>query len=165
MSNGLKVALFGGSFDPPHFGHKAIVESALRELSIDRLIIIPTFLNPFKSKSHLSPQERFTLVKEYFKGIKSIEISDYEIKQGVATPTATTLRYFQNLYSVKYIIIGADNLQTIDRWHDFKWLNSQISWVVATRAGYKLDISKLKDFKILQVEADISSTEIRNKTI
>ncbi len=163
MSNGLKVALFGGSFDPPHFGHKAIVESALRELSIDRLIIIPTFLNPFKSKSHLSPQERFTLVKEYFKGIKSIEISDYEIKQGVATPTSTTLRHFQKLYSVKYIIIGADNLQTIDRWHDFKWLNSQISWVVATRSGYSLDTSKLEDFKILQVDANISSTEIRNK--
>ncbi len=165
MSNSLKVALFGGSFDPPHFGHKAIVNSALRELSIDRLIIIPTFLNPFKSKSHLLPEERFTLVKKYFNSFKSIEISDYEIKQKVTTPTATTLRYFQNLYSVKYIIIGADNLQTIDRWHDFKWLNSQISWVVATRAGYKLDISKLKDFKILQVEANISSTEIRNKTI
>ncbi len=163
MSNSLKVALFGGSFDPPHFGHRAIVERALKELSIDRLIIIPTFLNPFKSKSHLSAIDRLALTKEYFKSFKSVEISDYEIKQGVATPTTTTLNYFQNLYSVKYIIIGADNLQTINRWYNFKWLNSQITWVVATRDGYDLDTSKLKDFKILKVEANISSTEIRDK--
>ena len=164
MSNSLKVALFGGSFDPPHFGHRAIIDSALRELSIDKLIIIPTFLNPFKSKSHLSAKERLALAKEHFSS-KYVEISNYEIEQKVATPTATTLRYFQNLYSVKYIIIGADNLSSIDKWHDFKWLNSQITWIVATRNGYCLDTSKLKDFKILQVNANISSTEIRNKTI
>ncbi len=161
--NSLKVALFGGSFDPPHFGHRAIIDSALRELSIDRLIIIPTFLNPFKSKSHLSAKERLAIAKEYFSSFKSVEISDYEIEQGVATPTAKTLRYFQNIYSVRYIIIGADNLSSIDKWYNFRWLNSQITWVVATRDGYKLDSSKLKDFKILKVDANISSTEIRNK--
>ncbi len=155
------VALFGGSFDPPHFGHKAIVKEALRVLDIERLIIIPTFLNPFKLGSHASPTKRLFMSKEIFKEFQKVTINSYEVDRGEPTPTANTLKYFQQIHSVKYIIIGADNLGTIDKWYNFKWLNSQITWVIATRGGYGLDTSKLKDFKILKVEADISSTEIR----
>lgn len=44
----MKIAIFGGSFDPIHIAHKKIVETALKELDIDKLIIVPTYLNPFK---------------------------------------------------------------------------------------------------------------------
>jgi nicotinate-nucleotide adenylyltransferase len=157
------VALFGGSFDPPHFGHRAVVKEALEILNVDRLIIIPTFLNPFKSKSHLSPEKRLIVSERFFRDFPKVIVDSYEVERGEATPTAITLNYFQNIYSVKYIIVGADNLATIDKWYNFKWLNSQITWVIATRVGYKIDTSNLRDFKILQVEADISSTEIRKK--
>ncbi len=157
------VALFGGSFDPPHFGHKAIVKEVLEILDIKRLIVIPTFLNPFKIGFHSSPKKRLLLSKAFFKEFKKVTVDSYEVKRGKSTPTAITLKYFQTIYNVEYIVIGADNLSSIDKWYNFKWLNSQISWIIATRGGYDLDTSKLRDFKILKVEADISSTEIRAK--
>lgn len=46
--NSLNIAIFGGSFDPPHTGHDEIVKAALNALDIDKLIIIPTFCSPFK---------------------------------------------------------------------------------------------------------------------
>ncbi len=157
------IALFGGSFDPPHFGHKSVVKEALKILDIDRLIVVPTFLNPFKKSSFFTTEERLNLTRELFKDFNKVVVDDYEIKELKATPTAKTLKYFQQRYNVKYLIIGADNLEHIDRWHEFEWLNSQITWVVATRKGYKIKSNKLRDVKILEVEADISSTQIRNK--
>jgi nicotinate-nucleotide adenylyltransferase len=159
------VALFGGSFDPPHFGHKAIVQEALRELEIDRLIIIPTFLNPFKEVSYTSADRRLLMSKNMFKEFLNVVVDDYEVRRAEPTPTAKTVKYFQQIYSVKYIIIGADNLNNIHQWFNFEWLNSQIVWVIATRVGYSLDTSKLREFKILEVKADISSTEIRKKDL
>jgi len=155
------VALFGGSFDPPHFGHKEVVKSALDSLDIDKLIVIPAFLNPFKTGSHFSPKKRLEMTQNMFKEFKKVIVSDYEISQQKSTTTYQSVKYFQTLYSVEYFIIGADNLNNIDKWYNFKYLNSQITWVVATRGGYSLDTSKLKKFEILEVEADISSTEIR----
>ncbi len=157
------IALFGGSFDPPHFGHKSVVEEALKKLDIDKLIVVPTFLNPFKKSSFFTAKERLNLTKELFKDFDRVVVDNYEIEEQRATPTAQTLKYFQQKYNVEYLIIGADNLEHIEKWHKFEWLNSQITWVVATRKGYEIKSNKLRDVKILEVEADISSTQIRNK--
>lgn len=159
------VALFGGSFDPPHFGHREIVKKALEKLPIDRLIIVPTFLNPFKKYSYSTPYERLEMSKEIFQEFSKVEISDYEIKESKATTTAQTLNYFQKYYSVKYIIIGADNLNSIEKWYNFELLNRTIIWVIASRVGYSLITDKLRAFKILDVDVDISSTDIRNRQL
>jgi nicotinate-nucleotide adenylyltransferase len=158
-----RVALFGGSFDPPHFGHRLVVEEALRTLNIDRLIVVPTFLNPFKRQFYATPKERFLLSKEIFNSFSKVMVSDYEIEQGEATPTFRTVAYFQKKYDVAYIIIGADNLNAIDRWYNFEWLNKNITWVIASRRGYAIESDKLRDFILLEVDADISSTQIRNQ--
>jgi len=157
------VALFGGSFDPPHFGHKAVVKEALKVLDIDKIIVVPTFLNPFKSLSYLSAKERLHLSKQMFKEFKKVLVDSYEVEEKKSTPTARTLKHFQKYYNVKYIIIGADNLNSIDTWYNFEWLNQNITWAVASRAGYTIKSNKLRAFRLLEVDADISSTEIRNK--
>jgi len=159
------VALFGGSFDPPHFGHRAVIAEALKTLNINKLIVVPTFLNPFKTKSNTSPEERFLLSIEMFNSFENVLIDRYEIDEKKATPTAQTVSYLKKQYDVKYIIIGADNLNHIDKWYNFKWLNENITWVVASRAGYGLNTKPLREVIYLDVDADISSTEIRNKKI
>jgi nicotinate-nucleotide adenylyltransferase len=158
-----RVALFGGSFDPPHFGHKLVVQKALNSLDIDKLIVVPTFLNPFKTGSHYTPNKRFLLSVEMLNSFKSVSVERFEIDQGEPTPTAKTVKHFQKEYSVDYIIIGADNLNSIHKWYNFKWLNEQVIWVVASRKGYKITSDRLRDFIILEVDADISSTQIRNQ--
>lgn len=52
----MRVAIFGGSFDPPHIGHEKIIQKALEKLDIDVLFVVPTYLNPFKknfSRHHI----------------------------------------------------------------------------------------------------------------
>jgi nicotinate-nucleotide adenylyltransferase len=75
-----------------------------------------------------------------------------------------TLTHFQKQFHVKYIIIGADNLASIQKWHDFKRLNEQIIWLIATRENHELKTAILRDFRLLQIDVNISSTEIREKT-
>lgn len=157
------IALYGGSFDPPHSGHKSVVEEALKVLPIDKLLVVPTFLNPFKNQSHFSVNKRFELVQKMFAPFEDVEISDYEMASQRAVTTAETLRYFQKEYEVPYVIIGADNLEKLDQWSEFDYLNGQVTWVIATRSGYELKSNKLRDFKLLNTKVDISSTEIRNR--
>jgi len=159
------VAVYGGSFDPPHFGHKEVVLEALNVLSIDTLLVVPTFLNPFKSDTHFTTTERLKMTKEMFEDFSDVLVSDFEINEGKSTPTAKSLTHFQKEYDVKYLIVGADNLASIDKWYNFIWINEQITWVIATRRGYKVDTSKLRAFKILEIDADISSTEIRKNIV
>ncbi len=156
-----RVALFGGSFDPPHIGHKSVVQEALKVLEIEKVIVIPAYLNPFKRDSFFTPQQRLTMTQEIFATDKQVVVEAFEIQQGESTKTATTLNHFQKRYDVRYLIIGADNLNNIEQWYRFEWLNNQITWAIATRAGYQTDTSKLRSFKILEVAVDISSTEIR----
>jgi len=159
------IALFGGSFDPPHLGHKRVIEEALEVLEIDKLIVVPAFLNPFKSASYFTPKERLERSKMLFGSFEKVFVDDYEIQEGKPTATVQTLRHFQKSYNVSYVIIGADNLENIDQWREFEYLNAQITWVVATRSGYAIKSDKLRDFRILNIEVDISSTQIRNNII
>lgn len=54
----MKIALFGGSFDPPHQGHESVIKEALNTLEIDKLIIMPAFISPFKESVSVPAQKR-----------------------------------------------------------------------------------------------------------
>ena len=75
----MRIAIFGGSFDPIHVAHVTVVKEALKELHIDMVIVVPTYLNPFKSSFYLNPETRFKLLKKVFKEFEKVEICDYEI--------------------------------------------------------------------------------------
>ena len=117
----------------------------------------------FKSVSFFTTEERLSLSKKMFESSFRVKVNDYEIKEKKATPTSQTLVHLQQKYDVKYIILGADNLKNITQWNRFKWLNEQITWVIATRKGYEFDTSVLRSVKLLEVNVDISSTQIRKK--
>lgn len=61
----MKIALFGGSFDPPHNGHNSVVLEALEKLDIDKLIIMPTYINPFKKVLVLMKSKDFYGLKNF----------------------------------------------------------------------------------------------------
>ncbi len=75
----MKIALFGGSFDPPHKGHDAIIKEALAKLDIDKLIIVPTFINPFKKGFFADEKQRFAWVNKLWGNLEKVEICDFEI--------------------------------------------------------------------------------------
>ena len=156
------VAIFGGSFDPPHLGHQQIVQSAIKNLQIDHLLVVPAYLNPFKSFSLASASQRLAWCHTLFDDLEKVIVSAYEIDEGKSTTTEQTVKHFNKVYDVKYLIIGSDNLPTLTKWHHFSWLNETITWVLVTRKGYPLDVDSLKRWKILEVDAPMSSTQIRN---
>jgi nicotinate-nucleotide adenylyltransferase len=157
------AALFGGSFDPPHIGHVRIVETVLKHLDIDTLIIEPTWRNPFKSGYHASPQQRLTWTKKLFEGNPKIVVDDYEVRKKCSVPTYETLQHLNDTYDIRYIVIGADNVAGLPQWHRFDALNEAVTWVILTREGYDIDTSALRNVRILKLDVPVSSTQIRTK--
>ena len=157
------IAIFGGSFDPPHRGHQQVVEKAIKKLDIDKLIIVPAYLNPFKTSSLADAHTRLDWCHRLFDDIPNVIVDDYEIKEGKSTTTAQSVKHFNQQYHVKYLIIGADNLSTLTKWYAFEWLNENVIWVVATRDDHHLATDSLREWEILPIESPISSTQIREK--
>ena len=157
------VAMFGGSFDPPHIGHQDIVEKAIKSLDIEKLLVVPAYLNPFKTSSLASAAQRLTWCHTLFDTVDKVMVDDYEIQEGKSTTTSQSIKHFNQSYDVKYLIIGSDNLSTLTKWHAFDWLNETITWVIATRDDHHLDTDELKNWKILPINAAISSTQIREE--
>ncbi|MCG3718750.1 nicotinate (nicotinamide) nucleotide adenylyltransferase, partial [Aliarcobacter butzleri] len=124
----MKIAIFGGSFDPIHIAHKAIVKRALEELEIDKLIIVPTYLNPFKSNFYLEPKVRFELLKKVFEKVEKVEISDYEINQEKLSYSFNTVNYLKDLYKASkiYFILGQDNVENLDKWYKIEELKKMV---------------------------------------
>ncbi len=154
----MNVALFGGSFDPPHNGHISIINTALKELDIDKLIIIPTYLNPFKSKSFAPAKLRLEWLKEIVNDSR-VEISDFEIKQKRKVPTIESVKHFNKSVENLYFIIGGDNLESLSSWYNFNELDKLVTWVVASRDDIHID----KKYISLHVNEPISSTQIRKE--
>ncbi len=94
----MKIALFGGSFDPPHAGHDAAVKAILSALKPDLLVIMPSFLNPFKKSFSAPPQLRLRWCRALWSGAPSVEVSDYEISQNVPVPTIQSVKFLLEKY-------------------------------------------------------------------
>ncbi len=157
------IAIFGGSFDPPHKGHQRIVEKAIEKLQIDQLFVVPAYLNPFKTSSLADASTRLAWCHTLFDPIERVKVDDYEIKEGKSTVTSQSVKHFNQRYHVKYLIIGSDNLSTLTKWHEFEWLNETVTWVIATRDNHHLDTGALNKWELLHIEAPMSSTRIREE--
>ena len=153
------IALFGGSFDPLHVGHEAII-NALKDLTdIDEIIVIPTFLNPFKTSSSADARDRYDVLKKRFTNDKKVFISDYEIKQKTKVASIQSVKHFLQFYKKIYLVIGADNLKKLHLWQDYEELKNLVTFIVATRDNIAIP----KEYITLHVDEKVSSSEIRNR--
>ena len=151
------IALYGGSFDPPHIGHKAVVEALEKLDFIDKIIIMPTFLNPFKDSSTAPSALRLKWLQEIFSEYENVEVSAFEVTQARKVPTIETVKILKNEYEKIYVVIGADNLQSLKKWYKFNELRKLVTFIVATRDAIEIP----DDFLKLYVDADVSSTALR----
>ncbi len=161
MNKIINIAVYGGSFDPSHKGHEKVVKKALKALDINKLFIIPTYINPFKKSFFAPPKLRLKWVKKLWGKNDEIEICEYEIKNKKPTPTYETILYLYEKYNINkcYLIIGADNLKNLKNWHEYKELKKLVTFVIASRDDEKIP----KNLKKLKINVNISSTNLREQ--
>ncbi|MGE4396508.1 MAG: nicotinate (nicotinamide) nucleotide adenylyltransferase [Sulfurimonas sp.] len=151
------IALFGGSFDPPHIGHEAIVKALMNFKEIEKVIIMPTYLNPFKSKFYAPASLRVEWLKEIFKEYKNVEISEYEVLQKRAVSSIESVKHLLESYRKIYLVIGADNLSSLHKWNRYDELKELVTFIVVPRDNIEIP----EQFFRLDVDEKVSSTNLR----
>lgn len=117
-----RIALFGGTFDPIHNGHIELANEFVRRLSLDRVVIMPTFVPPHKIKPTLSPAvDRLEMCRLACQPYPQLTVSDMEINRRGASFTVDTLRVLHTQYpdAALYLLVGADMFLTLATWKDF----------------------------------------------
>lgn len=114
----LKIALLGGTFNPVHSEHVALAVSAVKELALDKLFIMPTYLPPHKNVIPAPSEDRLNMLKAVFSDKQNIEVSDYEIVKQGKSYTYQTVEHFRTLYpdAEIYFIVGGDMLKDFKTW-------------------------------------------------
>jgi nicotinate-nucleotide adenylyltransferase len=153
------IALFGGSFDPPHIGHIEIVKRLLSLKEIDKVIIMPTYLNPFKESFTADAKTRLKWLETIFKDYENVEVWDFEVKQKRKVPSVASVDELLKRYEKVYLTIGADNLNSLHKWYKYEELKKKVEFIVATRD----DIDINGNYKILHVNIPVSSTSLRKQ--
>jgi nicotinate-nucleotide adenylyltransferase len=155
----MDIAVFGGSFDPPHVGHVMIVDEALKTLHVQKIFVVPTFLNPFKGEFSAPANLRYKWLCEIFDDNQKVEVLDFEVRQKRQVPSIETVKYLIKKYNPKkiYLIIGADNFAKLHLWKDYNELKSLVEFVIASRDGIMLP----KELKKIKINANISSSKLR----
>lgn len=165
-----KVGIFGGTFDPVHIGHVELAKQAAKELKLSETLVIPAADSPFKDKLGATFRHRFDMVKLAFEGIPGFAVSDIEKKLSGKSYTINTVRALKEIYPQKtefYLIIGGDQLFSLEKWFRYEAILKETHVVAVTREGisytdmaeYANEIGRVK---VLNLPIpDVSSTQIR----
>ena len=131
-----KLLMFGGSFDPPHQGHKAMVEVACSLIKPDLVLIVPCYVQPIKIKNSATPEQRLEMTRIMFPEKKYV-VSDYEIKKGGLSYSIDTLNYLSKTYKDHkiYLLIGQDSYSNFVEWKKFEEILKKYNVVVVARQG------------------------------
>lgn len=167
------IAIYGGTFNPPHVGHIKFAEEFARKMKPKRFFVIPDFRPPHKEMDGFapSPKHRFEMCRISFGHIA--EVSDFEILNEKTSYTIDTLKHFKKLFPNERLmfLIGDDMLRTFSKWYKYREILSLCTLAVANRNALPFDeieryADELRedggDIMILDFDATvISSTKIR----
>lgn len=170
-----KIGILGGTFNPIHYGHLLLAESARDRLQLDKIIFIPTGTNPYKlDVEDIDSTHRYNMTKIGIANNPYFEISKMEMERDGYTYTIDTLKELDHIYpnTDYYFISGADIIFEIHKWKDAKIVLEKLKIVTTFRPGYddkRLTerIKELQETYSAQItnmdtlEMDISSSEIR----
>jgi len=135
LEPGMKIGLFGGSFNPAHEGHRHVADTARVRLGLDRIIWLVSPQNPLKSRDETAPLGTRIAQIAPFIGPKDI-ISDFETRIG-ADYTLDTIRALQARFpGVRFVwIMGGDSLAGFHRWRGWAQLMHMVPMAVVSRPG------------------------------
>lgn len=172
-----RIGIFGGSFDPIHVAHISLAEDALRIGNLDKVILVPARLQPFKLDRKVTPAEdRLNMVKLAAADHEGFEVSDFEINSEEVSYSYLTMREMQSRYpdAKLYFITGTDAFLQIEKWYNADEMLTKYSYLIGTRPGYREEeleevMNRVRDnfgtevTNIMNTQIDVSSTEIRDR--
>ena len=132
------IAIYGGSFNPPHLGHVSAVNTVVSDLEPDRMLIMPDCIAPHKAMAENTPapEHRLEMCRLAFGDIPGVEISDLEIQRGGRSYTVDTLEQLTDLYPEDefYLVIGSDMLTSFTTgWYRFEDILKMCTLTVISR--------------------------------
>ena len=164
MSDRIRTALFGGTFNPLHNGHLTIVKSVLEQGLADEVWILITPCNPWKKdQALLDDRLRYDMVAQAVKDLDGVRASDFEFKLDKPSYTANTLRRISAEYPDRefVITIGADNWVKFHNWKEADFILNNYPIIVYPRQGYPIETLSANVTLLDCPLMDISSTRIR----
>ena len=169
--NPRRIGVFGGSFDPPHKAHIALAQSAISELALDSLHVIPTGQAWHKPRALSALEHRLAMTQLAFAGLPRAVIDDREIKRAGPTFTIDTLRALQaeNPGAQLYLMMGSDQFAAFKQWHEWQAILEIAIVCIAARAYIHsskglfdtLKQPKNRVLKLQMPELAVSATQIR----
>jgi len=166
----LATGLLGGTFDPIHVAHLIMAEAALEDLSLDRVIFMPSAVPPHKPGSGITAvAHRIEMVRRATADNPRFEVSELEASRPAPSYTIDTVRELESTLDGGrlHFIMGADSLTQFFSWKDPLALLSSCEFAVAPRPGVELgeaDPRILERARILSAPAiDLSSSDIRER--
>lgn len=161
----MKLALFGGTFDPVHNAHLALARAAAGKLGLDRVLFVPAFHPPHKDGVTYAPYEdRVRMVELACAGEERFEPSRLEEGTGRSYSIDTIEKVQPRLSpgDPLFFLIGADAFAEIRTWHRWKDVARAVCFVVASRPGHRYAVPpEVRVERLDGVDLAVSSSGIR----
>lgn len=173
----MKIGILGGTFDPIHWGHIGLAEEAKKQGELDRVLLMPAHISPFKIDNLVTDDAlRYRMVELAIVGMKGFEACDKEISNNrEISYTIDTLRECKEEFKspcTLFFILGTDAILNIEKWYKAEELLREFSFIVGSRPGYREEelkalILRLKiryGCEVIKIDnklLDISSTDIK----
>lgn len=164
---GERLGILGGAFDPPHVGHAIVAVDVFENLRLDRLLLVPAGQPPHRA-TVLPAGLRYELVARLVRDAEGLEVSDMELRREGPSYTVDTLALLREEMDRRdlFCVMGADQLQVIDTWHDYRRLPELAQVAVMRRAGLGPAADAPAKIAYIVVDVtriDVSSTQIRER--
>ena len=165
----MRIGIYGGSFDPVHYGHLLLAECAREQLELDTVLFMPAATAPHKQQhTATSATVRVEMLKLAIGGHRAFEVSDLEIERGGVSYTVDTLTSLRKQYADAELVllVGADTLTDMPNWKDPEKIVALARIGVVERTGSAIQATALPGAEVLGVtmpRMDLSSREMRAK--
>lgn len=163
----MRIAIFGGTFDPIHTAHIQVAAEAARAHHLDQVVFIPSGQPPHKPGNQLTPYaHRVRMVELACAGDSRFTVSRIEERAGKSY-SFDTIRQIQATLGPDdelFFLIGADAFAEVRTWYHWREVIGLVRFIVVTRPGYSYDVPEGAQVDRLEgVELPVSSTEVRRE--
>lgn len=145
----MRLGVYGGTFDPFHIGHRAVVDGLLERFQFDRLLLVPANIPPHKRHVAISNRyHRVAVIALATAGLERVLISTIELESPPPGYTVDTVDQLHALIpdsSPLYFVLGADSFEDLPHWHEYLRLIESCNIIVTARPGYDLDAGHLPE--------------------